>query len=687
MALRRFLWPVLCLFQLGVIAGLYTWRLQGSKAEGEEHPTPAAHGERPAPPASPSAPAPDLRQVPALIERGDVVFRQGRPDMALAAYQPLVARAGPAIQDALNYRIAVCEESLDRFDNALINYRTVGAKTSNVAATAAADVGQARVFYRTRRPTEAVALLCRLLLQSARPELRELPALGDARYLLALSLAQRDTPQSPTGRIDALMHRPPQDWALDRVLDWVPVVAPPVTGGPLPETGPEVVRAPGAYPDQALARVVRERAEVGPLLDDLAQRAGLTTEWTAAARHAVEGRTARVAVADTPVRELFYYLTAPLGLDWEVRGQAVKLSTGEEVPAEKRAAARAAAVQRALRDAIFSTPGHPLTPVTFLEFGVLEAADGRQAEAVTWFERVAREAPRSAAGVEAMYNLGLLRRRLGQTAAARQAYYRVVDQVPGSELAARAALAIGQMHLDDAEADQAVPAFTRALAMATEYPIRPLAVLSLAAAHLLAGRPQAANAVLVQQRDVVSPEPYRRVAAFLDALARFRAGRANPREAPDLLSALLALPESVSLGTGGAFLAGQAYQELGMTSEAVKVYRRALAAGAHGPLAERMTLAVAESLARGEQRATALQMLTSLATLEGSATAPLARFRLAEAALADDRPRDCLLWARPLLDGQTAVPEAEVLKLLGAAYDKVGDARRAARCFAGQRPD
>jgi hypothetical protein len=63
------------------------------------------------------------------------------------------------------------------------------------------------------------------------------------------------------------------------------------------------------------------------------------------------------------------------------------------------------------------------------------------------------------------------------------------------------------------------------------------------------------------------------------------------------------------------------------------------------------------------------------------------RLRLAEIALLDDRPQEALQACRKLLEDKQPVKRETVLPLMGQAYEKAGEYRQAARCFAGQLPE
>ena len=372
----------------------------------------------------------------------------------------------------------------------------------------------------------------------------------------------------------------------------------------------------------------------------------------------------------------------------QVKEGRLEISSEHELPQGILRPYRATLAQRALRDALLACPGQTLTPAAFLELGNFDFRKDNLADAVGWYERLIRECAHSPETLEAHYNLGLAQRRLGEHAAARSAFYHVVDQAPGHELAPLAYFKVGMDFLED-EGDpiQAVTPL-RALATSPGSTSQAAAALYLAMAYLMTDNPGAAGTILADNREQVRQARYRQAAAFLEALAHYRAlprGR-DDREASDLLAAALAMSEDQVLGPPGRLLLGQAYRELGMPDRMANLYRKALPT-TRGPIAAEMTFVLGDALYQAEQRNEARQLFLTLA---GSTAGPWhrrARLRLAEIALQEKHPDDCLANCRLLLTDPTFPDLVEVLRLMGRAYEAVGDHRQAARCFAGLLPE
>ena len=247
---------------------------------------------------------------------------------------------------------------------------------------------------------------------------------------------------------------------------------------------------------------------------------------------------------------------------------------------------------------------------------------------------------------------------------------------------------VGRIYLDEGDAEQALSPLRRALRSGPGSPAQAAAVITIAAAHLLTDNPRAANAVLLEHRELVNQDRFRAATVFLDTLARFRAAtdhRQRQREAGDLLATLLMAQGDPILGPSGLVLMGQAYQELGMLTEMVRVYEKALP-NLRGPLASELTLALAEAYSTLDRHEAAIKMYRRV--IEGGVSngARRARLRLAEIALGEKKPQECLKSCRELLQQKVGVDVPVVLRLMAAAYEQLGERDKAIRCLQGELP-
>lgn len=694
-------WPLLCLFQVGLIVGAFFFGSRLADLAREESTPSRDHKGAQTSNRSLTVTAPSAADPPASLgplartraARGELdevdrLLSVGRYELALVLCRSFSERAIADLRDAFHYRLGLCLEGLGRWDEALTAYRKLSSRSAATCPPAIALLGQARVWLRMRRPADSKALLCDLIRRSAQPELRGQPFLEDAHYLLALAASLELLPNEPPGPFNDNPVIPlTSDWSLDRALEWCKAAG---RRPPAGEDGPalveEVVEVQRG--DVAQVRIFAHQMPLTSLLDRVAEQARLRIEWSARAREQVEGRSVVVALERTSLPDALRVLTEPLGLVWSIHGDKLSFCSDEETAAERLRALRWDNARRTLHEALRRYPRHPLTPAAFLELGDLEAVTGHLDEALKWYTRLIREWPRSPLGVEAQYNLGLVRCRQGDRASARQAFYHVIDRAPAHELAPLAYWRVGRIYLDEGDAEQALSPLQRALRSGPGTPAQAAAVLTLAAAHLLTDNPRAANAILLEHRELINPERFRAATVFLDTLARFRAAtdrRQRQREAGDLLTALLMARGDPILGPSGLVLMGQAYQEMGMHEEMVRVYEKALPS-LRGALAAQLALALADGYSGLDRRDAAVAMYRRVIEGGASSGARHARLRLAEIALAEKKPQECLKSCRELLQEKAAVDVPVVLRMMASAYEQMGARDKAIRCLQGELP-
>lgn len=687
---KAFFWPLVCLFQLGLIAGTlilgsYKTEPDATQAVKEDATLEPVESSPLAAEWKKDCPQPDkVRAARGELDDVDRLLRSGRHELALVLCRSFSERAVTELRGAFQYRLGLCLEGLGRWDEALSAYRQLASHAPSARSAAIAALGQARVWLRMRRAAESKALLCDLLRRSALPALRGQPFLEDARYLLALAAPLELLPHEPPGPLNETPVCPlTSDWSLDRALDWDGANQQPQAEQ---HADREVIEAQQGA--SGPIRLFIAQMPLGGLLDRLAEQARLRIEWSASARRRAEERSPIIALDGVSLPNALSLLVEPLGLVWTLEGGKLQLLSEEEVPQGELKSRRLADARRALRELLRAHPRHPLTPAAYLELGNLEALTGHLDEGLNWYGRLAREWPRSPLLVESHYNLGLLRSHQGDLAAARQAFFRVVDRAPAHELAPLAYWRIGRIYLEEGEVEQALSPLRRAVHMGSGSAAQAAAVLSAAAAHLLAENPRAANAVLREHRELVSRDTYRNAAAFLDTLARFRAAtdrRQRQRESADLLAVLLTVQNDPLLGPEGLALMGQAYHELGMSWQMTRLYQKALKK-LRGPLASKLTLELAEEHLSANKAASALPLYQKLIAEGPTNEAKRARLRLAEITLAEKKPQECLKCCRELLQEKYGVDAAEVLRLMAKAYEQTGEHDKAIRCLSGQLP-
>jgi tetratricopeptide (TPR) repeat protein len=684
----RFLWPIITLFQLGIILGLIVvWLRPAPRPEATPGPTEAPESVQPGQPpatepgASPGAPVNDL-------PHADDLFREGNYDQALASYQELRDKAVGTARDALQYRVGLCLEGQGKWDRALAVYQGVASRSPNPRAAAAAELGQARVLEQQGRLADARILLAALLLRSAQPALLKQPLLANARYSLALDLARETLPSTRPEPLNAALAYPVIDWPLDLALEWAEPAGgiSPSPGGPAPVE--IVVQRAGQKLEAARVRASASPIRVADLISRVAEQLGLKQQWTAEATQTVLGRTTTVLVLEMPVASLLDVLTEPLSLAWRIRDSRLDMVREQDLPAEALTAYRMDRARRSLRAAVVADPDNFLAPTADLELANLESIGGDLKAAADGYDRLLRDFPRSPVLVEANYDLGLVQHRRLKYTEAIAAFYRVVDRAPENELASLAYLKIGRLYLEQDQPRQAIRPLRRALALSAGKPGQGAAAVLLAAAHLMNRNPRGANAVLREAKAAILEEPWRPIATFLDSLARYRIGanrRTSQRDASDLLASLLASQQDSLLGPAGALLRGQAYRELALSEQMATLYERTLR-DTRAPVAVEMALFLAEYWSQINRTAAARDLLARVVATGDARWIGRAQLGLAEIALREKRPEDALKWCRAMVDQGHGTDLAPILEVMGRAYEQLGNYRLAARCYSGEYP-
>ena len=415
------------------------------------------------------------------------------------------------------------------------------------------------------------------------------------------------------------------------------------------------------------------------LLADLAAGAGLTLKLLPPAAEAVSGRAVAAMVRGLPLADLLDALTEPYGLTWAIAGHDLHVLAEPTDPTALRARAR-----KALKRAAVAEPDHVWVPATLIELGHLDVADGHWPEAAAWYARTVKEYPLGNEGALAAYNWGLTYMNAGDRTKAREQFLNVADR--DGPAAALAFWWAGRTHLDCGDTVQAAKLFRRAIAAGADTPAATAAAIGLCVCLYQQDDFAAGHAALRPHKARLKGEGYKETAAFLDALGRQRLA-ANPKktgEAEDLFLATVDAPAVSAAGPAGAYLHGQTCRELGLGPRLVAVYETA-AAGLRGPLAVRLTAAVAEQHFADGNRAKARDRFLAVAAVDSGPDGKIARLRLAEMDNDTGRFDSALGLCRELI--ALGDREDATLKQMGRAFEGKKDFARAAQSYAGVVPE
>jgi tetratricopeptide (TPR) repeat protein len=404
-------------------------------------------------------------------------------------------------------------------------------------------------------------------------------------------------------------------WPPERYLSWAePPLPTKQVPGPAAKRG-LAVASREASPADCRVDALQPGAEIAGAVEEVARLAAADLRWLNGAREILADRRIDLACRGIAVRDLLHWLALPHGLAVEVEGRTLTLRPLAALPPAGARASRKAEAQQALKAALAAARDHPFVGDVYVALGNLVAHGGKAAQPAGWFERLAREQPRSGALAAAFYNLGLLRLRQGDRLAARAAFFRAIDHAPGSELVGLCRWWVGRSCLDEKDLLGALAPLSRARQAAGPEDI-PAAVLGLACLHLIEGQPAQALKQLHGHKAAIRRRPFAGAAAFLDAYARHRLLLGDPKKSPPVLAELVAVllepHEAPWLGPALPYLEGQAMRELGLNQEMVALYDRATRS-LQGPLADEMNLQSAEVLVKAGRPVDARPRLEALA--------------------------------------------------------------------------
>ncbi|GBD35860.1 hypothetical protein HRbin36_00975 [bacterium HR36] len=460
---------------------------------------------------------------------------------------------------------------------------------------------------------------------------------------------------------------------------------------------------PDNTPEERLVSVRIAQRSVREVLQRLAQEAGTQVAFSAAAQGLLAERQLHdVHVEGWPLGELLTLFADTADCAWYREGNSWYVVSSaelgaatalgerqtwlEQVRQSVNRTARATLNRLLLQSHDAAVPGlHRL----FWLRGLSHQRLRERHDAAMWWERLLLRWPQQPESFYASFNLAVMHWEEGDVETAKRYWIRAADQAPDHRLTPLAYLYAGRTELEQLRVEQAVPLLRRAAHIAKAADVRPAALLLLSASYLHLDNAVAAHHLLVENRRVLQREPVRNCAAFLDALARsrLRLGRmADRREAEDLLTALLHVPDWRFLEPLGPLLAGQAWMRLHLPEQALRIYRQALPR-ARSEWRKELLLAYGEScLALGlhEEIQRTMRELLQSADVERTAAG---HWLLARSALHQADYQKAIEHARQVLLQPAKVPRESVLRLLGEAYAAIGDAPRAAECFAGRFPE
>jgi tetratricopeptide (TPR) repeat protein len=624
----------------------------------------------------------------AEILRADDEFREGKIASAMKLYGAAIEAHPSVLDPVVQFRWALCAESLGLLDEAAERYQMLADATSSQSWKGFARWGLSRVLFEQQKTELAHRIAADLWLNQdgeARLWRSELlhwhahllyrRAAGDssARLLEDDALAGCRIIVRPAelleiaGRIHASETAAP--------FDPPPAAHQPATSGKDPEAMYAQYRTGGASVYEAISQ--------------FCEAAHWSVHWSSAAEQLARSHRVRASVARGSIACLLDTLCDGPRLMWVWENQALRVfEVGERSAAETRQYQLKSA-GRSAREALELYRDVRWSAYSRLAIAHIETLDGSYISSRKSLEDLIANSPKGDLLAEAWFDLGKVHLHEDAIEKATAAFQQAIDHSMGSGLEPIADLYLGRLLIEANEPRRAVVPLRRSLALSATRD-RGTAALTLGAAYLLAEQPQNTAEILRSNQNWLDVEATRDAAAFLSCLAQVQGGHDPTRLKYDMRSLMTAISHVRSgqfFGRSGAVLIAMAYRELGLNGEAADICRDAIA---HmPPCALRMKLElmlVDELIDRREFEATEAQLraITEASNLE---VRQMAYERLCDLLLErgrrDDAEMQSVAWLK--ICG-SADSQAKALRSLGRCLQLKGDYLNAALCFSGTMP-
>lgn len=603
----------------------------------------------------------------------DLAIVEGRYDAALEACDARDAEKGWATA----YRRGLIYEGLEDRERARTAFAAaakLAGEESQIGGWAGATIGLARCDLAKRDWDAAAQSVERVRLRSGHPHCRTRGVYQECVRLAARIALGRFGDNSTPDPLAPYAFAPPV-WKDDPALTlerFPATAAPPVKGR---ETSPITV----------------SRSESGKwLVSGRSDRIGFEDLFTLLSRESavvicpdpdvqtyLAGQFLSLDVAEIPLDELLRATIEPFGMTtrWAAGSAAVEIRTRND-SAEGKADGESA--RTALQRLIELSPKDSAAAIG-LANGLVRA--GEWFPAASAYRRILNESSDPVALTTAGYNLGLVFLHLGHAPLARDAFHIVVDADQSPRWKELGLWWVARSSWEAGEADAAVIGFRSGLA-SDDRTIRSASALGLVACQLLDDDTPAALTTLDRFR--IGP------GIRYDALGRaFRAWclyRSSPTANRKrlLVDDLNEARDATDLGPLGVFLVGRIYSDLGRPEKTVALYEEWVGR-VRGPLAVTMTNVAAGAFDRAGNVAAAKSRYQAVAAADAGPEGTAARLRLAEYELLAGSAVECLEWCRALRSART-VDSNRLNRVMGRAYEALGQYDRAAACFAGRPP-
>ena len=624
---------------------------------------------------------------------GDRDFHERRYEVALRYYENLGGEPIHRLPPELLYRVALCQEGLGKWDEALESFRSVVRTADDETLLAASQFGQARIHLRLGELRSAIDQLRSIELHSEHFAHLPRSLKRDVTFLLPISIGfEAVAPDADGKRASPVRLGELVNWSLEAALAWIEE-ADSTTNDQVDATEPtnamSCVRQGMAgrreIPKSTLADRVDasfQKQSLKTVIECVAKSCDWTVDWTDLIDQPSLDGEISLELVDCPVSLLLTSCVSELQSTWRLEGDQLIIQHADSQ-------------RRRLRSMIMTTLDHVSTWIpnyrlvdhaTFAKAQLLEL-EGQSNEAIPLFSSLVGHDV-SPLSIQAAYNSALIYYRQKNYPRACFHLDFIVNGAPGHPLQIESLILLGRLYLDRGEPQEAAFQLRRATEAHTQSINQARAAALLGVAYLAQDKYTEAAQAIFDNRIYFEDQEARVVASFVNAFARWQvvSGELQKREASFLFRSLSVINTDAEwMGQMTKVMIGRAFSEMGFDDKMAQLYWQLAFEGVTPQLEPEILYSLANYEFTHDAAESAILKWSKLADAGVPKWASRSRMRLAEVALSEGRGEDCLNYCDSIknFDG---IVRSDLSRLMGQAYELLGDDDMAAKCYAGFVP-
>ena len=629
-----------------------------------------------------------------LIRAGDKFLLAGNARAAFSKYRKARSLDGSE-SAALANKLALCAELNAEYAQAEFTYTQVMDSRTDLNQQYVAQIGLIRTWQRLGKGQDSFRRLADLFLnfQSLESQHELLQAellheLAGAFQEQALQSYHHDFSQidgvafsKVPVNVDSILHLINTGQSVSGIQDVQESI--------------EVVQQPSPVASLTVVSAHSKAINLTAFIEQLVRKSELVTRLSPMAMKRMKAYSQRVQFQNYSLAMVLDALLQPIGLRWEQRANEIYVFSPEEIePAGSDSEPPSSEIglyqsaDRFLRHFTIKFPNDYRASAATLSRANLKMLAAEYELAANLFELVRQSNAVGELRAMLAFNRGKLHLVTGRHDMALEDFFLAADQSYDPVIQSTAYWLIGKNYLERDQFDESIRSFGRALALARNDQQRRLAALELAIAYLLSDQPAAANQTVFQNRHAFEPNQ-KRLALIVSSYAHFVGVEdAHSRSVAEkrLLESLALSGQTDSDWYIEYYIAGRAYQDLGIPDLAMEMFERGINVVSSGEWKSRLRFALASEKLKSRQHLDASRLLGELFETGSDNWKVLAAVQLASLYSSNAMHEDCISIGEQVLATDIEMEpnqREQLLKTMGRSFRALGQHHSSALCFAG----